>query len=76
MIEYVSMATAAERLGVSRRTVCRAAKSKGIGIFVDGRLVAIDPRDIDKIKPLIHATPGNPNWIAQRSKQVATKRKR
>lgn len=69
IIEYVSTATAAERLGVSRRTVSRAARSRGIGIFVEGRLVAIDPRDIDKIKPLLHATPGNPNWIARASNQ-------
>lgn len=76
MIEYVSSATAAERLGVSRRTVSRAAHAKGIGIFVDGRLVAIDPRDIEKIKPLLHETPGNPNWIARRATASTSKKRR
>lgn len=68
MVDYVSSATAAQQLGVSRRTVSRAAKSRGIGIFVDGRLVAIDPKDIAKIRPFIHATPGNPDWIARSRK--------
>jgi predicted DNA-binding protein (UPF0251 family) len=66
--EYVSSTTAAQKLGVSRRTVSRAAKSCGLGIFVEGRLVAISPKDIDRIRPAIHSTPGNPNWIANKKK--------
>jgi hypothetical protein len=75
MIEYVSSAKAAEQLGVSPRTVSRAAKSRGIGVFVDGRLVAIDPRDIAKIRPFIHSTPGNPDWIA-RSRELRRAKKK
>jgi DNA-binding LacI/PurR family transcriptional regulator len=69
MVEYVTPSKAAESLGVSRSTVSRAARSGGVGVFVEGRLVAISPNDIDKIKPFIHQTPGNPNWIARAQKQ-------
>ena len=69
MIEYLTASEAARRLGVSTNSVGRAAREREIGIFAGGRLVALAPSDLDKLKPALHATPGNPNWIAQRSKR-------
>lgn len=74
MIEYLSLASVATSLGVSRSTVSRAARATSVGVFVNGRLVAVDPKDVDKLRPFIHETPGNPNWIAKR--RVAPKKKR
>jgi len=74
-IDYMSASGAAEKLGVSRSSVARAARSQGVGIFVDGRLVAIDPRDLDRMKPALRETPGNPNWIALRGKTTKRRKK-
>lgn len=74
-IQYLSAASVATALGVSRSTVSRAARATSVGVFVDGRLVAVDPKDIDKLRPLIHATPGNPNWIAKRRTTPRKKRR-
>jgi hypothetical protein len=74
-IEYMSASGAASKLGVSRSSVARAARSQGVGIFVEGRLVALDPRDLDRMKPALRETPGNPNWIALRGKTAKRKKK-
>ena len=42
---------------------------------MDGRLVAIDPRDLDRMKPALRETPGNPNWIALRGKTTKRRKK-
>ena len=64
-VVYLSMKSAAERLGCSPPTVRRVAKSKGIGIMADGTtLVAVAVRDLPLLKPHIHETSGNPVWIA------------
>lgn len=64
---YISGQEAARRLGVAAITVSRIARREGIGIIVeDGRLAALAITDLQLIKPLIHETSGNPNWIASR----------
>lgn len=62
---YYSTRQAAEKLGCSAKTVARAAKKGGVGIyFVGGRLAALAPADLARLRPLIHETSGNPQWIA------------
>jgi hypothetical protein len=73
MIEYLTASEAARRLHVSVNSIGRAAREKQIGIFAGGRLVALAPTDLDKLRPALHATPGNPNWIASRGKRVRRK---
>ena len=70
MTEYLTASEAARRLNVSVNSIGRAAREQQIGIFAGGRLVALAPSDIDKLRPALHATPGNPNWIAGRGKTV------
>ena len=61
---YYSTRQAAERLGCSAKTISRAAKKTGRGIyFIGGRLAALSPADLAALKPHIHETSGNPNWI-------------
>lgn len=64
--QYLSPAEAAKLIGCSRRTVCRVGKAAGIGVQAGGRLVAFAPEDTDKLRGLVHATSGNPVWIAKR----------
>jgi excisionase family DNA binding protein len=62
---YYSTRQAAERLGCSAKTISRAAKKAGVGIhFIGGRLAALAPADLLALKPHIHETSGNPDWIA------------
>lgn len=69
---YYSTRQAAERLGCSAKTISRAAKKSGRGIyFIGGRLAALSPADLAALKPHIHETSGNPNWIAARGKRTA-----
>ena len=71
-VAYLSMASAAKRLGCGSATVRRIAKSRRIGIFADGtRIVAVSVHDLPLLKPHIHETSGNPVWIA-----AAKRRKR
>lgn len=64
-VVYLSMKSAAKRLGCSPPTVRRIAKSRGIGILADGTtLVAVAVKDLALLKPHIHETSGNPVWIA------------
>jgi len=64
-VGYFSTVQAAVRLGCSATTVRRAAKKTGVGIyFVGGRLAALAPSDLAALKPHIHETSGNPDWIS------------
>lgn len=72
-VVYISGQEAARRLGCAPITVSRIARQHRIGIIVeDGRLAALATTDLLRLKPLLHATPGNPAWIATRG----TKRRR
>lgn len=62
--KYFDATDAASKLKTSRPTVCRTAKSLGLGIYVKNRLVALSSQDIAKIEQNIHRRPGNPEWIA------------
>jgi hypothetical protein len=62
---YISSSEAARRLGVSAGTVSRVSRKHGVGVFVEGgRFAAVDERELGRLKLLIRATPGNPDWIA------------
>lgn len=73
---YYNATTAAKVLGCSRSSVCRAAKSHGVGIFTNGRLAVLSKNDVSKIKELIHETPGNPYWIAAKGRKLKAARKK
>ena len=73
-VVYISGQEAARRLGVAPITISRVARRTGIGVFVeDGRLAALATTDLPRIKPHIHATSGNPLWIAARGKKSRAK---
>jgi hypothetical protein len=62
---YISSSEAARRLGVSAVTVSRVSRKHGVGVFVEGgRFAALDVRELGRLRMLIRATPGNPDWIA------------
>jgi len=62
---YISSREAARRLGVSPITVSRVSRKHGVGIFVEGgRFAALDAKELGRLRSLIRATPGNPDWIA------------
>jgi hypothetical protein len=65
-VVYLTTAEAAAKLGVCKKTVARAARRAGLGVFVAGgrRLAALHPADVAKMRGVIHETPGNPAWIA------------
>jgi transposase len=66
---YYSTRQAAEKLGCSAKTISRAAKKANVGIhFVGGRLAALAPADLSALRPFIHETSGNPDWIAAAKK--------
>jgi excisionase family DNA binding protein len=72
---YYSTRQAAERLGCSAKTISRAAKKAGVGIhFIGGRLAALAPADLLALKPHIHETSGNPDWIAAAKPKLRRKR--
>ena len=64
---HVSASAAAKLLGCSRSSICRAAKKNKLGVFAGDRLAALSTEDVEKIRPLLHATAGNPNWIAAKA---------
>lgn len=70
-VAYLTSHEAAEKLGCSVKTVTRAARRAGVGVFVHGgvRLAALHPGDLAKMKSHIHETSGNPVWIAAKAKQ-------
>ena len=62
---YYSTRQAAAKMKCSAKTISRAAKKAGVGIhFIGGRLAALAPADLLALKPHIHETSGNPDWIA------------
>ena len=62
---FISSSEAARRLGVSAVTVSRVSRKHGVGVFVEGgRFAALDVRELGRLRSLIRATPGNPDWIA------------
>ena len=71
ILNYLSAAEVAKRLGCSPNSISRAAKSAGVGVIAGGRLVAIAPDDVSKVSAFVHATPGNPVWIAGKRPQTA-----
>ena len=74
-VVYISGQEAAKRLGVAPITISRVARRTGIGVFVeDGRLAALATTDLPRLQPYIHATAGNPVWIAAAKKKPRRKR--
>ena len=70
IVVYLTSSEAAEKLGCSVKTVTRAARRAGVGVFVHGgnRLAALHPSDLTRMKSVIHESSGNPDWIATRGK--------
>lgn len=77
IVVYLSGQEAALKLGCAAITVSRVARRTGIGVFIEGgkRLAALSPADLDRLRPHLHATSGNPVWIAA-GKTAKKKRKR
>ena len=74
-VVYLSMLTAAKRLGCGSATLRRIAKARGVGILADGsRIVAVAEHELPILKPLIHETSGNPVWIANKGKKLKRRR--
>lgn len=65
-VVYLSSVEAAEKLGCAVKTVTRAARAAKCGVYTNGgrRLAAISPLDLARLRPHIHASSGNPVWIA------------
>jgi hypothetical protein len=64
-VVYISGQEAARRLGCASITVSRVARKHRIGVIVeDGRLAALSESDLTRLRPLIHQSRGNPDWIA------------
>ncbi len=66
---YYNATSAAEALGCSRSSVCKAAKNHSIGIFANGRLAALTSDDLNSLKAYIHERAGNPLWVAKTKKK-------
>lgn len=77
IVVYLSGQEAAAKLGCAPITVSRVARRTGIGVFTEGgrRLAALSPADLDRLRPHLHATVGNPVWIAA-GKTAKKRRKR
>lgn len=77
-VVYISGQEAARRLGCAPVTISRIARKHSIGIIVEGgRLAALAVHDLPRIRPHLHATSGNPNWIAAgKSKRKKTRARR
>jgi hypothetical protein len=75
-VVYLTSSEAAEKLGCSVKTITRAARRAGIGVFVHGgnRLAALHPSDLTRMRSVIHATSGNPDWIAAAKAKTTKKR--
>lgn len=64
-VVYLSLVTAATKLGCSPRTVGRVARRIGAGILADGKkVVAVAVHELPLLKPHVHESAGNPEWIA------------
>lgn len=77
-VVYLTSHEAAEKLGCSVKTVARAARRAGCGVFVHGgnRLAALHPSDLVRMKAVIHETSGNPIWIAAAAEKKKPARRR
>jgi len=66
-VVYLTSHEAAEKLGCAVKTITRAARKVGCGVFVHGgeRLAALHPSDVARLKAVIQPTAGNPVWIAE-----------
>jgi hypothetical protein len=75
-VAYVSPSELASKLGISPNTVGRAARRAGCGIYTHGgtRLAALHPTDVPRVRAAVHATSGNPMWIATRGKRPNARR--
>jgi hypothetical protein len=75
-VTYISMQGAAKRLGCSSPTVRRVARQCGLGITTEkNRIVALALHELPLLKPHIHETSGNPDWIATRGKKLKPKKR-
>lgn len=70
-VVYLTSHEAAEKLGCAVKTITRAARKVGCGVFVHGgeRLAALHPADVAKLRTVIQPTAGNPTWIADAVKR-------
>jgi excisionase family DNA binding protein len=76
-MNYLTIETAATRLKCSTNAVRRVAKNNGLGILADGhRLVAISEKELPFIKPHLHKTSGNPDWIAAGKAKTRSRRRK
>jgi len=71
VVPYLSPIEAAEKLGCSPNTIGRAARRASVGVYTHGgqKLAALHPRDVASLKAVVHATSGNPVWIAAARKR-------
>lgn len=65
MIQILTLGDAAKMLRCSKATISRAAHNVGVGYMAGVRLMGFAKEDIPKLRPAIHETSGNPNWIAR-----------
>lgn len=77
-VVYLTSHEAAEKLGCSVKTITRAARRAGCGVFVHGgnRLAALHPTDLLRMKAVIHDTSGNPLWIAAAVEKKPVRRRK
>ncbi len=77
-VVYLTSSEAAEKLGCCVKTITRAARRAGIGVFVHGgqRLAALHPADLTRMKAVIHETSGNPLWIAAAAEKKPARRRK
>lgn len=69
IIECVTASDIARRLGVGVHCVTRAARRQGVGVYAGKRLLGLLESDVASLRPVMHARPGNPLWIAAGKKQ-------
>ena len=69
---YLSIGEVAAKLGCGHSTVCRAATAArcGVRLASSKRLVALTLDDVAKLRPHVHATAGNPVWIANKGRKI------
>jgi hypothetical protein len=65
-VPYLSPVEVAEKLGCSINTVGRAARRAALGVYTHGgkKLAALHPNELARLRTHVHATSGNPVWIA------------
>lgn len=77
-VVYLTSHEAAEKLGCSVKTITRAARRVGCGVFVHGgnRLAALHPSDLKRMKEVIQPSSGNPLWIAAAADKKPARRRK